>query len=325
MNIKLSILLLTVPAFLYGCTTTGDKIVADGSHIVNLPMSRDFIMDSPNNYQAIDAKGSRKIASIKPTGNIQPRAVVLLEKSILPSSDWRFSDFRLNVKRKNIDICKGFMSLTPVEKMEIQGQQTGDAPKSDRNNHLVSYMPARGINRNNLPQNPEGCRTFISNSYDYNSSSEELSFILGDKKLGKSPYLALYESPTSPYSSMILSLGSLSPESITYLSSNWSELMKKVYSHGDSVDPTIGIAVMLSLDPQLEKAEREAIKRNVKLGIRAAKCGGDVATVTIPAISTGPATIFVALGTFVKAPSCRELVKQAAYDMGYEKEIPDLT
>ncbi|WP_351118861.1 hypothetical protein [Psychrobacter sp. SMN/5/1215-MNA-CIBAN-0208] len=322
MNIKLSITLLTVPVFLYGCATTEVK---PGSHLLNLPMSRDFIMDSPNNFQEIDAKGNKKISSIKPTGNIQPRAVVLLEKSILPSSGWKPLDFSFNVKRKNIDICKGFMSLTPVEIMEIQGRKTGNIPESDRNNHLVSYMPARGINRNNLPQNPEGCSTFLSKSYDYVSSSEELSFILGDKKLGKSPYLALYQAPTSPYSSMILSLGSLSPESITYLSSNWSELMRLVYSHGDSIDPTIGIAVMLSQDPQLNQAEKEAMKRNIKLAVRGAKCGADVGIVAIPASTTGPATIFIALGAFVKAPSCRQLVKDTAHTLGYEEEIPDFT
>lgn len=364
MNIKLYICLIALSPLLYGCATkratsdvviaplgipgqgsytgpppqqgyTGyvDKVIGDGSHLLDLPMSRDFIMDSYDKSQAANAKGSKKIFSIKPTGDIKPRAVVLLENKILPSSDWKeqistinkkkISAINPNVQRKNIDICKGFMKLPSAESMEIYGKQMGDALKSDRKNHVISYMPVIGSNKNNLPERPEDCNRFIKNGYDYANAAEELSFILGDKKLGKSPYLALYESPSSPYSSMVLSLGSLSPESITLLASNWPELIMKVYMHGDSIDPTIGIAVMLSRDPSLQQAQKDAMWKNMKIAVSATTCavtiiGGGYAATLVP---MSPTT-FITLGSLIKKPSCKKFVDQASYALGYEKDIP---
>ncbi len=355
MNIKLFGSLIVLSTLLYGCSAkratpevvvaplgipggqTGyiddseanntDKTLSDGSHLLGLPMTRDFIMDSRDNFQAIEAKGSKKIFSIKPTGAIKPRAVVLLENRMLPSSGWKWqtSTINPNVRRKNIDLCRGFMKLPTAEAVETSGKLIKDDLRSDRKNHVISYMPAVGLNRNNLPDNPEDCNRFITNGYDYASSAEELSFILGENKLGKSPYLALYESRQSPYSSMILSLGSLSPDSITLLASNWPELITKVYSHGDSIDPTIGIAVMLSRDPSLQEAQKKAVWKNIKMAVSGLKCGAEVAiivTAGTAGTAVTPAVAFVALDSLVKAKSCKVLVAQATYALGYEKQIP---
>ena len=364
MNIKLAIFLVTLPAVLYGCATTNmnsssnasamessssaaviskdsnplisrgpasvtkyrQKSRSDGSHLLNLPMSRDFIMDSNNNFQGIDVKGSKKIFSIKPTGDTQPRAVILLEDRIRPSSGWTFSDislddiwnFNLTVRRKNIDICKGFMTLKTVDELERQGRYTGNVLEADRKNHVVTYMPAKGRNKNNLPKTSADCSTFVRSNYDYTSSIEELTFILGDNRIGKSPYLALYESPTSPYASMFLSLGELSPKALRTLSSNWSELIQKVYKHGKEIDPTVGIGVMLREDPVLKQVQDSAKWDHMEILVPSTMCGGEIAGGTIMTSATGPAVILIGLGVFLNSPGCQKLVADARYAFGYE-------
>ncbi|WP_440454197.1 hypothetical protein [Psychrobacter sp. ASPA161_9] len=303
------------------------KSRSDGSHLLNLPMSRDFIMDSNNNFQGIDVKGSKKIFSIKPTGDTQPRAVILLEDRIRPSSGWTISDLSLNdikdsnpyVRRKNIDICKGFMTLTTVEELERQGKNTGNVLEADRKNHVVTYMPAVGRNKNNLPKTSADCKTFVGNNYDYDSSIEELTFILGDNRIGKSPYLALYESPTSPYASMFLSLGELSPKALRTLASNWNELIEKVYKHGKKIDPTVGIAVMLAEDPALYKIHNEAILDHMNILVPSTMCAGEIIGGTLVTSATGPAVIFIGLGVFLNSPGCQKLVADARHTFGYEK------
>jgi hypothetical protein len=316
MNLKLSVCLIAISSILYGCASTGssdaplsapvfDKTVGDGSHLKKLPMSRDFIMDSYDNSKANNAMGSQKINSVKPSGDTQPRAVILLENTMIPSSVWKLWDYRWNVRKKNIEICKGFMKLQTVEAVEENGIKTGDFLKADRKNHVITYMPANGTNKNNLPSQPQGCDSFISNGYDYISASEELAFILEDKKIGKSPYLAVYESPSSPYSSMILSIGDLSPEAISVLSSKWPELIMKVYQHGDSIDPTIGIAVMLENDASLRQAQKDAMWRNIKIAVSGATCGGALVGST------------VTLNTLLATPACKDFIDRASDAMGY--------
>lgn len=313
MNIKLSIYVIATTTALYGCASTPpDKVVGDGSHLMGLSMTRDFILESRSNYPETDAdfqkhgaQGSKKIFSIKPTGYVQPRAVILLENKILPSSPWNIRDYNLNVRRKNIEICEGFMTLplaTP-----------GTSPDSQqiRDNEVITYMPAKTANKNTLPKVPKDCSSFISEGYDYESSKEELLFVLKDnKKMGKSPYLAVYESPTSPYSSMILSLGTLSPQGITELASRWPELITNVYKLGDSIDPTIGIALMLQNDKSLQRAQDKAAVEKMEVAITGATCGGALAGSTIT------------LGALLATPACLEFVKKAAWSMGYKVRIP---
>ncbi len=310
MNIKLSIYLVALSTLLYGCSSVpmsnAGKTTGDGSHLKEVPMSRDFIMDSYNeNTAAENSKGNQKINSIKPTGDTQPRAVILLENRILPSSWWKIKDYNFTVRKKNIELCKGFMKLQTVEALEKEGIKTGDILKADRKNHVITYMPANGANRNNLPSSPNGCQAFIKNGYDYENSAEELSFIFEDKKLGKSPYLAVYESPSSPYSSMILSIGDLSPEAINVLASKWPELIMKVYQRGDNIDPQIGIAVMLENDNSLKAAQRDAMWRNIKVAVTGATCGGALAGST------------VTLNALLATPSCKKFIEQARDALGY--------
>ena len=239
MNIKSSVSLAAITTLLYGCMSTSN-LQRDESYFAEVPMSRDFIMDSyDRNIGMISSEGNYKINTIKPTGDTEPRAVILLENRILPSSWWKLKDYNFTVRKKNIELCKGFMKLQKVDDLEREGIETGNILKSNRKNHIITYMPAKGTNRNNLPSNPDDCQTFIENGYDYQSAAEELSFILEGKKLGKSPYLAVYESPSNPYTSTILSIGDLSPEAISVLSSKWPELIMKVYQRGYNIDPQI--------------------------------------------------------------------------------------
>ena len=341
MNIKLSVCLVAISSILYGCSTIStpdsvfdsvvapntiendNKVVGDGSHLKLLPMSRDFLMDSPDNFQAVDAdfrkigsKGNKKIFSIKPTGDTKPRTVILLENNIIPSSVWDWRDYNFRVKSKNIEICKGFMKLQTVEDIENEGKKDGEILKADKNNHVITYMLAKGENKNNLPKYPEDCNDFISKGYDYASASEELYFILGDNKLGKSPYLAIYESPESLYSSMILSVGELSPEAIALLSSQWSELVMNVYQKGkiiepkEKFDPRVGIAIMLKQSSALQSAENQAVVGNIKIGVTAGMCGGALAASTIT------------LNTLFATPVCAKFIKDAATALGYEVPFP---
>lgn len=341
MNIKISSCLIAISAALYGCTPAkvvslkpvsppplatvidSDKVISDGSHLKALPMSRDFIMDSPDDFQAIDSsfrkigsKGSKKVFSIKPTGDTKPRAVILLENSMIASSVWDWRDYNVRVRSKNIEICKGFMKLQTVEDLVRDGEKDGDPLKADKNNHVITYMLAKGENENTLPKYPKDCNNFISKGYDYASSSEELHFILGDKKLGKSPYLAIYESPDSLYSSMLLSVGELSPEGIALLSSQWSELVMNVYQKGkiieprEKFDPRVGIAIMLKQSSALQSAENQAVVGNIKIAVTAGMCGGALAASTIT------------LNTLFATPVCAKFIKDAATALGYEVPFP---
>lgn len=341
MNMKLSSCLLALSSILYGCTsstispnlpeaspvivehapspvpiiinesttitidesaTEGHppiKTNSDGTHLKGLPMTRDFIMDSRDDFKDTEdlfqekgSKGSKKIFSIKPTGNIQPRAVILLK----PPSLWD-----LTVRKKHISLCEGFMTLPPAT------PDDGTASKqADRNNEVITFMPVKGTNPNNILLSPGKCGNFIKTNYDYASAQAELDFILAGKDIGKSPYLAVYESPQSPYSSMVLSLGTLSPDAISVLTENWSDLIMKVYKHGDSIDPTMGTATMLALDPRLQQAQRDAKWRYIKIAVRGATCGGAIAAST------------VTLDTLFTTAACKDFIIQAADEMGYE-------
>ena len=332
MNIKLSLSLIAIASTLYGCTATpsligpsvsnpvitenGDKVISDGTHLKGVPMSRDFITNSKTseeiqaNFKERGSKGSEKIFSIKPTGTTQPRAVILLEKKMFSldlDSRLKIKDLNAKVRRKNIDICQGFMKLTSATVMEETGKKTDDALKADRKNHVVTYMPAIG-NDKNLPKNANDCASFITKGYDYKSAKTELSFILkGSERVGKSPYLAIYESPTSPYSSMVLSLGNLSPQSITLLASEWPELIMKVYKHGKNIDPVAGIAVMLENDEALFQAEEENIAENIEIITKGGFCG--------MAAASSPVSLTV--GAILALPACTKFVKDSAVAMGY--------
>lgn len=332
MNIKLSVSFIAITTALYGCVSTTDymappppdpsptvipdygpiKSVGDGSHLIGLSMTRDFILESrekspeiDTNFQEKGSKGSKKIFSIKPTGSVQPRAVILLENRMLPSSTWKIWEYNWNVRRKNIEICEGFMNLPQATTGTLPGSQ------QTRDNEVITFMPAKTGNENNLPKQPKDCSNFISKGYDYESSTEELLFVLKDnKKMGKSPYLAVYESPTSPYSSMILSLGTLSPQGITELGSRWPELITSVYKFGDSIDPTIGIAVMLHHDESLQRAEDKAAVEKMEVLITGATCGGKLVGSTLT------------LGALLATEDCFSFIEKAAWLMGYKVKKP---
>lgn len=340
MNIKLSSCLLALSSILYGCTSstispnllesspvivdsepspspviinesttitvdksamkgTPIKTNSDGTHLKGLPMTRDFIMDSHDDFRKTEdlfqtkgSRGSKKIFSIKPTGDIQPRAVILLKSPSLLGG---------TVRKKHISLCEGFMTLPPATP---KGGTTSQ--QADRNKEVITFMPVKGTNPNNILLSPKNCGSFIKTNYDYASAEVELDFILAGKNIGKSPYLAVYESPQSPYSSMVLSLGTLSPDAISVLTENWSDLIMKVYKHGDSIDPTMGTATMLALDPRLQQAQRDAQWRYIKIAVTGVTCGGAIAAST------------VTLNTLFTTAACKDFILKAADEMGYE-------
>lgn len=330
MNIKLYGSMIAALGALSGCATSApkhdiaavevpteqgssDKVVGDASHLKGLPFTRGFIFDVAPQDASINNKvnqGSKKIAQIKPTGDTKPRAVVLLENKIIASSSWRKLDMRLNVRKKNIEICKGFMSLPSVEEVERAGETAGDPIKANRKNHVITYMPVKGTNLNNMPKKAADCNTFISNTYDYASAAEELAFILNGKPLGKSPYLVVYESEDSPYSSMMLSVGDLSSEAIIVLAKEWPEFIEKVYRYGDKVDPAVGIAVMLSQDERLQQAQKDAMWNKIQIVVSAGTCGGALVGST------------VTLNTILTTSACTKFIKEAAEAMGYD--VPNI-
>ena len=305
MNIKSPISLVAMTTLLYGCMSTGNY-QRDEAYFAEVPMSRDFIMDSyDRSAVVVSSEGNHKINTIKPTGDTEPRAVILLENRILPSSWWKLKDYNFTVRKKNIELCKGFMKLQRVDDLEREGVETGDILKSNRKNHVITYMPAKGTNRNNLPSNTDDCQTFVESGYDYQSAAEELSFIFKGEKLGKSPYVAVYESPSNPYTSMILSIGDLSPEAISVLSSKWPELIMKVYQRGDNLDPQLGVAVMLANDPSLQMAQKDAMWKNIKITFKGAVCTGILASST------------VSLTTLMATPSCQGAIEETKDALGY--------
>lgn len=304
MKLKLSAYLVSLSSLFYGCTAltqpdtlllSTDKEISNGTNIKDLPLSRDFIL---NNYTKSSlSPGNPKINSIKPQGTTKPRAVLLLDDNPLP--------FNWTVRKKNVVLCEGFMSLPSSDELVTYGKNIGDATLVNKDNHLITYMPA--LDKSSLPRRSGDCSTFITDGYDFRNSKEEISYLLSkSKKLGKAPYLAVYESPLSPYSSMILSLGQLSPEAIRQLTKNWPELMIKVYTHGDNIDDlTIGIATMLKHDPILRKAQNDDHWKNIQIVVTGTACGGAIAAST------------VTLNTLLATPACVKFYNDAKDALGY--------
>ena len=304
MKLKLSAYLVSLSSLFYGCTAltqpdtlllSTDKEISNGTNIKDVPLSRDFIL---NNYTKSSlSPGNPKINSIKPQGTTKPRAVLLLDDNPLP--------FNWTVRKKNVVLCEGFMSLPSSDELVTYGKNIGDATLVNKDNHLITYMPA--LDKSSLPRRSGDCSTFITDGYDFINSKEEISYLLSkSKKLGKAPYLAVYESPLSPYSSMILSLGQLSPEAIRQLTKNWPELMIKVYTHGDNIDDlTIGIATMLKDDPILRKAQNDDHWKNIQIVVTGTACGGAIAAST------------VTLNTLLATPACVKFYNDAKDALGY--------
>ena len=304
MKLKLSAYLVSLSSLFYGCTAltqpdtlllSTDKEISNGTNIKDLPLSRDFIL---NNYTKSSlSPGNPKINSIKPQGTTKPRAVLLLDDNPLP--------FNWTVRKKNVVLCEGFMSLPSSDELVTYGKNIGDATLVNKDNHLITYMPA--LDKSSLPRRSGDCSTFITDGYDFINSKEEISYLLSkSKKLGKAPYLAVYESPLSPYSSMILSLGQLIPEAIRQLTKNWPELMIKVYTHGDNIDDlTIGIATMLKDDPILRKAQNDDHWKNIQIVVTGTACGGAIAAST------------VTLNTLLATPACVKFYNDAKDALGY--------
>lgn len=281
---------------------------SDGSHLRGLPMTRDFILDSYDNFQSFDytfaqagSKGSKKIFSIKPTEDTKPRAVILLNKKVFrkEKGSW-FPKLDLTISRKNITLCEGFMTLP------LATASTSAESREARKNEVITFLPVLGGNISNTLASPDDCQRTLKSNYDYDSAKEELDFVLTGFNKGRSPYLAVYESDQSPYSSMILSLGELSPEAIKILSKDWSELIIKVYENGDSIDPTVAMATMLSYDPRLQQAQEDSNWTNISIAIRAATCGGAIVAGSV-----------ITLGAFANTPMCMNAMEEAAYAMGY--------
>lgn len=334
MNIKLSLSLIAITSALYGCAATpssnptipenGDKVIGDGSHLLGIPMTRDFIMnpsaytsEANANYQKAVIKVSEKISSgqkttsnlpdkkifsIKPVGDVKPRAVILLKKGKISNpNQW-------TVRKKNITVCEGFMTLPTATSVGSPGSQ------QVRDNEVITFMPINSMDKESIPLSSKDCEKFISDKdgYDYVSASQELAFILDGRDIGRSPFLAIYESPKSPYSSMVLSLGELSPDALRVLTQSWPELITKVYQHGKKVDPkdgkidpVSGIATMLLFDPKLKQAQSDAKWGYMKIGLTGAICGGAFTASTIT------------LNTLIATPACSKFILDAADAFGY--------
>lgn len=292
-----------------------NKSFGDGSHLLNLPMTRDFILGNQADLK-LEKGGSPKINAIKPTDDTKPRAVILLNNKVTWSN--------ILVRAKNLELCKGFMKLSSVEVVEGEGSKTGDTDKKDRKNHVITYMPTTIGNINNLPKTLDDCSAFLTAGYDYKSATDELNFILSQQNINrgksgnatsslettriqnKSPYLVVYESPQSPYSSMILGFGQASPESIAVLAKNWSELLAKVYQSGDPLDPTVAVATMLNHDPALKEAQKEAMWKNITIVATGAVCAG--------AFTAGTP---ISLATLLATPACKIAYDDAKIRFGY--------
>lgn len=292
-----------------------DKSLNNSLHILNLPMTRDFIL---GNQATLKFKkgGDPKINLIKPMGDTKPRAVILLNNKI----EWK----NILVRRKNLELCQGFMNLPKASDIEEQRKKTNNDQEKDLKNHVITYIPTTTGNVNNLPKTPNDCRTFLTAGYDYESAADELNFIFSKqninqgksdssasgleiyRKQNNSPYIVVYESPQSPYSSMILGFGSASPESIAILAKNWPELLAKVYRTGDPLDPVVGVATMLNHDPALKEAEKDAMWKNISIVATGVACGGALAADTP-----------ISLATLLATPACKIAYDEAKKRLGY--------
>lgn len=278
-------------------------------------MTRDFILGNQATLK-LEKGGNPKINIIKPMGDTKPRAVILLNNKI----EWK----NILVRRKNLELCQGFMNLPKASDIEEQGKKANNAQEKDRKNHVITYMPTTIGNINNLPRTSDDCSAFLTAGYDYESAKDELNFILSQKNINRgkdensasgleisrkqnnSPYIVIYESPQSPYSSMILGFGSASPESIAILAKNWPELLAKVYQTGDPLDPIVAVATMLNHDPVLKEAQKEAMWKNISIVATGAVCGG--------AISAGTP---ISLATLFVTPACKKFYEDAKEHLGY--------
>lgn len=292
-----------------------DKVLSDGCHLLNLPMTRDFILESQKNLK-LEKGGDPKINAIKPMGDTKPRAVILFNN--------RLTWTNILVREKNMELCKGFINLPKVIDVEEQGRQINNDKEKDRKNHVITYMPTTVRNINTLPKTSNDCGAFLTAGYDYRSAENELNFILSQQNINRgkgdnsasgleisrrqnnSPYIVVYESPQRPYSSMILGFGSASLESIAISAKNWPELLAKVYQTGDPLDPIVAVVTMLNHDPALKEEEKDAMWKNITIVATGVACGG--------ALTAGTP---ISLATLLATPACKIAYDDAKKRLGY--------
>lgn len=261
------------------------KTKSDSSHLPD-PDKKDFYTRS-----FTDKSG---LPETYPKSSHAPRAYLLMTKNF---------EFKHMTKRaKNLALCQGFMDLPfAYEVLEKE-----NAPKLE--DQVITYMFVENV-KYPIPTTPATCSTFIDRVYDYSLSEDEINRILGQHPKGKSPYIVLIESKTSPYSSMVLSLGDLSAESIRVLSKKWPILIKNVYIHGAAIDPTIGISMTIDNDPELKESEKKAIRDKISILVDSVSCG----------IAIGGTTVTYA--TILATSSCKKAIQKTAKELGYSSPV----
>jgi hypothetical protein len=259
------------------------KTESDGSHL-----------PSADNKDFYTRSFSDNLRNIYPQNNQAPRALLLMTN--------KFEFLHMTKRAKNLALCQGFMDLPFAQ--EVIKKDKG--PNLD--DQVITYMLVKDA-KLPIPNTPATCSTFIDKVYDYSASQTEIKRVLGDNPKGKAPYIVLYESQTSPYSSMVLSLGDLSAESIKVISKKWPILIKNVYMYGAAIDPTIGISMSIDNDPELLESEKQALRNKISILVSSVSCVGAVAGTT------------VTYASIIGTATCKSAIEKTAAVLGYSSPV----
>ena len=228
---------------------------------------------------------------------VYPTTVILMNNKILSGDSW--FNINLTVRAKNFAMCNGWLRLHPQTKEDDRNTDAPDAQK------IYNYMLVKSFDSQSL----NNCNHLINN-YNYDEANAELTKIFNSLhsknslSINDSPYLVLYESQSSPLSSMILPLGDLSAKEIAVLVADWENLISKAYSIGTPFDPYIGLATLIKNNPNIDAAKRENLLENF---IITAYVGTCAASITPP----------FSLSTLISIPSCQQAYKEIKEKLGY--------
>lgn len=290
---KISLSLIISTMFITGCAAYEKQQVVGVTNI-DSDKSNSPVFSNVRYIKDI----ATKIEETRPEPNaMYPTTVILMNNKILSGNSW--FNISPTVRAKNRAMCQGWLRL---EHRNPDDDRKKDSPEAKK---IYNYMLVNSKDRKSL----ENCTALIAN-YNYTEADAELTRIFNSLSsttqlsMNDSPYLALYESKSSPRNSMILPLGELSAKEIEVLVADWENLIAKTYSIGTPFDPYIGLAILIQNNPNIAAAKRENMLENVKIITYVGTCA---ASVTPP----------LSLAALISIPACQQAYTDIKKKLGY--------
>lgn len=229
-----------------------------------------------------------------------PKKDATYPTTILLLSPWNLKNPLVIAKNKAV--CKGWGNL----KASNENDRANDARDAKK---IYNYML---VNTTGL-SNPTTRNMLFSDcdlllkTYNYIEAKTELNKIISQQlpqlSPNDAPYLAIYASQSSPFSSMILPLGDLSTAEIEVLVADWENLISEAYRIGEPFDPYLGLGMLIKNHPKIPDAKRQNLIKNIQIVVYVGTCG---ATLTPP----------FSLATLISTPACVEAYNEIRQKIG---------